>query len=192
MGNETLIYCWSICESCAHSIYATREPNATYANAVARLLYGTAMQESAGLKYDRQIGFSMYDIRGGWGWWQLESGSVSDSIARLDSSPALATNVAAWLCGPGEIAPDWYHGMTSGCVIGLTRSWPKVGVLFARLHYMRDPRPVPWYTDKQARYWKEVYNTFAGKGTPAQYIASWNRYARPVLKTLGSTETYEQ
>jgi len=40
-------------------------------------------------------------------------------------------------------------------------------VVMARIHYLRDKKPVPMHTDVTglAKYWKRVYNTHLGKGT---------------------------
>jgi len=45
-----------------------------------------------------------------------------------------------------------------------------------RIHYLRDPEPIPDTLPGQAAYWKRVYNTEAGKGTVEKYIAKWNQF----------------
>ena len=48
-----------------------------------------------------------------------------------------------------------------------------------RIHYYRDKEPLPNAGDisRQAEYWKRVYNTPAGAGTEAEYLANWHRYS---------------
>ncbi len=51
----------------------------------------------------------------------------------------------------------------------------------ARVHYLRVPEPLPAPGDIEglARYWKAHFNTPAGAGTPAGFVANWRRYVRP-------------
>lgn len=53
-------------------------------------------------------------------------------------------------------------------------------VVYARLHLWRVRAPLPESADlwAMARYWKEHYNTAAGKGTPEKFVDDWNRYVR--------------
>lgn len=46
-----------------------------------------------------------------------------------------------------------------------------------RVFYLRVAEPLPKAGDveNQARYWKQHYNTFLGKGKPEQYIQKWKR-----------------
>ena len=45
-------------------------------------------------------------------------------------------------------------------------------VAFCRLKYLRDPKPIPCWTDieGQAKYWKRVYNTELGAGTIKHFL----------------------
>ena len=45
-------------------------------------------------------------------------------------------------------------------------------VAFCRLKYLRDPEPIPCWTDieGQASYWKRVYNTELGAGTIKHFL----------------------
>lgn len=45
-------------------------------------------------------------------------------------------------------------------------------VAFCRLQYLRDPEQIPDWTDinKQAQYWKRIYNTELGRGTVKHFI----------------------
>lgn len=42
-----------------------------------------------------------------------------------------------------------------------------------RVHYLRDPEPIPQTVGGQAAYWKRVYNTPAGAGTVEKYLQEW-------------------
>ena len=99
---------YALCAECASSVYASRAPTEAYAARVARLLFGTAAHESAGFRHSRQMRFSSVSPRGGWSWWQLEWGSISDSLHRLDGNEALATNAARFLC---TIDAQWFRAV---------------------------------------------------------------------------------
>lgn len=48
---------------------------------------------------------------------------------------------------------------------------PLLATVFARLHYKLRPEAIPLTLAGRADYWKKFYNTSAGKGTAAEYIA---------------------
>lgn len=54
----------------------------------------------------------------------------------------------------------------------------RAAILFARIKYFSIPRPLPTLGDlpAQAAYWKQWYNTPAGKGTIEEYIKNFHRY----------------
>lgn len=54
----------------------------------------------------------------------------------------------------------------------------KLSILLCRLRYLVVKEPLPKNLPEQARYWKKYYNTSAGKGTPAEYIANFQKYVR--------------
>jgi len=45
----------------------------------------------------------------------------------------------------------------------------------ARIHYLRDPDPIPDTLQGQAEYWKRVYNTPTGAGTVEHYLSMWDQ-----------------
>lgn len=185
---------YELCHECAQAVYGFHAPTTAYANRVTELLFGTAVHESAGFRHTRQIGFSLETPRGGWSFWQLEWGSIHDSLKLLDRTPALAHHAAMFLellhpdvlrpiaCAKSSV-PGPSH-MLHLHILNLVRTWPRLACLFARLHYMRDPEPIPASLTAQAHYWKIVYNTVAGKGTAGAYMASWGKWAIPVLDEL--------
>lgn len=48
---------------------------------------------------------------------------------------------------------------------------PLLSLIFCRLRYMTVTAPIPTSLSLRAEYWKEHYNTSAGKGTPEEYIS---------------------
>ena len=53
----------------------------------------------------------------------------------------------------------------------------KASILFCRLRYLVDSQPIPKTLEGQAGYWKRIYNSYKGKGTPEQYIDNYIRYS---------------
>ena len=47
---------------------------------------------------------------------------------------------------------------------------PEYATVFARLHYLRVPEPLPKSLEDQAWYWKVWYNSLKGKGTPDKFL----------------------
>lgn len=53
----------------------------------------------------------------------------------------------------------------------------KAAILFARIHYLRVPEPLPQTIEGMAYYWKRYYNTYLGKGTEEKFIKAYKAYA---------------
>jgi len=172
---------WRICQACARSIYGSREPTERYANLTARLLLGTAAQES-GFEWERQRTPAFFGDIGGFTKWQIEAGSFNDSLNMLRGRPELASRATQWLFADLHASTAWLFGSTPESLFWGLRldDNDKVGALFCRLHYARDPHPIADSLGDQARYWKRIYNTLAGKGTSAQYVLSWNRLCKQI------------
>lgn len=47
---------------------------------------------------------------------------------------------------------------------------PLLAMIFTRLKYKKIPEPIPRTTETRAYYWKQHYNTKAGKGTYEHYM----------------------
>lgn len=47
---------------------------------------------------------------------------------------------------------------------------PLLALLFARLRYWTVTKPVPVTIEERAQYWKEFFNTSAGKGSAEEYL----------------------
>lgn len=165
-----------LCHLCAESIYDTKPPSKAYADSVANLLFGTAAQES-GLVWTRQRMPRWEGVNGGFSRWQLESGSISDSLAYLKARPEMLKRATQFLFDDPHASTVWLTAMPVETLLWVMRFTDsnRLGCLFARLHYLRVPESVPVGLSDQAAYWKRWYNTVKGAGTPEQYIASWKR-----------------
>lgn len=169
-----------LCRDCASSIYGTRAPTAAYADNVARLLFMTAAHESGGFRHRRQLGFARFSAKGAFGLWQCELASVEDSIdyIRNASRRPLFERCMQWLDGWPELSDiDLSHRTAAFALLALQdpRGDP-LSCLLARLHYVRDPQPVPATPPEMAAYAKRVYNTRLGAATAADYLRAYERY----------------
>lgn len=54
----------------------------------------------------------------------------------------------------------------------------KYCVCMCRAHYYRriEPLPEPSRIDEIARYWKDHYNTYLGRGTKTEFMENWDKY----------------
>ena len=53
---------------------------------------------------------------------------------------------------------------------------PLLSFIFCRLHYRLRPEPIPSSLRGRAEYWKQFYNSMAGKGKVTHYLDSANTY----------------
>lgn len=125
--------------------------------AAENLLMGTAVQESR-LRYLRQLG-------GGpaLGLWQIEPATFADVYHRYLGARAELRRLVDDLVVPGvPLLEQLADNMRLGCAI-------------ARIKYAMDPAPLPAADDLEAlaRYWKRIYNTPAGAGTPAEFTRNY-------------------
>lgn len=169
----------ALCRDCAASIYDTRPPSPAYAECVARLLAGTAAQESR-LVHRRQHGFSWSQLAGAWGLWQTEHLPVTDNIDYIAARPALFERALTWVWGEAydyRLLTKTTPLQLMTCIAGNDR----LSVLMARIHYMRRPEAIPNSVQAQATYYKEFYNTVAGKATTAEYKKNYQTLIAPVF-----------
>jgi hypothetical protein len=179
---------WSLCQGCARAIYDTRPPTPAYADRVARLLFGTAAQES-GLQWERQRTPRFEGSVGGFSKWQVETGSIEASLDMLRRRPALLKHATEWLFVDPNASTQWANTLPVEIILWAMRldDNDKIGLLFSRLHYLRVPAPISESLEDQAAYWKQWYNTIAGSGTVEQYLTSWRqRCAHIVALELGA------
>lgn len=123
-----------------------------------QLLLGTAIVESDGLRALRQYGNGPAR-----GLWQMEPNTLADHRLWLLKHPELAKAVGQLelpaLAGTAQLAGNLYYA----CAM-------------ARVHYWRKHEPLPEANDIAGlgRYWKEHYNTAAGKGTVTKFVQMWH------------------
>ena len=129
--------------------------------AAENLLVGTALHESGGLRWLRQLG-------GGpaFGIYQIEP-STHDDIWRnyLRFRPRLNDRVARLAANEPTRPEQLITNLAYATAI-------------ARVHYLRVPAPLPDADDLGglARYWKRHFNTPKGAGTVAGFIESYRRF----------------
>lgn len=143
-------------------IKPTLEHLGMYSESAVNLLLGTAAQESHMGKYIKQIS-------GGpaVGIYQMEPATHDDIHTNyLSYRPGLEDKVFEFLGN----APS-------------TLAQHLIGNLFyatamARLHYLRVKEPLPKADDVEglAEYWKDHYNTEAGKGTVEEFKENYARF----------------
>lgn len=54
----------------------------------------------------------------------------------------------------------------------------KYAIAMCRIHYLRKKGAIPKDLEGQAKYWKEHYNTYLGKGTTEEYINNYQRFVK--------------
>jgi hypothetical protein len=137
--------------------------------AAERLLLGTALTES-GLRH-------LHQVRGpARGLYQIEPATLRDLYANwLPRRPALAEGLR------GLASP---HGAPEDQLIWNLAYASAV----ARLIYCRVPEPLPRAGDLPAlaEYWKAHFNTPAGRGAPADFIARAGPLLQPTRGRLRS------
>jgi hypothetical protein len=169
----------AMCEEVASSIYGTRRPTEAYAERTARLLFMTAAHEGH-LKWRRQLSFvgatGARAWKGAFGLWQIEAGSVADSLRYLMGRRDVLARCCALLEQHGSkvtLSPLSVHAILEAMTLP---SGDIVSCLFARLHYLRVPASIPDAPEEQAAYAKRYYNTPKGKATAQVYLEDFHRY----------------
>jgi len=172
---------WRLCQGCAVTVHGAKPPSPAYADRTARLLFGTAAQES-NLTWERQRTPRFEGKVGGFSKWQVEPGSVDASLAYLRERPDVLARATEWLFADPHAPVAWPDLIPMDALLWALRldDNDRIGVLFSRLHYFRVHDPIPESLADQAAYWKHWYNTPAGSGTVEEYLANWDRYCREV------------
>jgi hypothetical protein len=131
-----------------------------YSDAAARLLLGTACQESECGRWLRQFGNGPAR-----GIFQMEPATHNDLWDNfLKYKPDLEKRVYVWTSNK---EPARAEEMTGNLYYAAA---------MCRVHYLRFPEPIPDNLPAQAAYWKKYYNTTAGKGKVEEYISNWRRF----------------
>lgn len=172
---------WGLCQDVAGVWYTTEWPGADQQYWVARLLLGTAAQESL-FRWRRQIGFDEDSQRGAFSLWQLEMASIAQGRACVRADRALRERVEACILRQGGEVPVWALTDTAEVLALLQQpEGDAAGCVLCRAHYWRVRAAIPRTIEGQAQYWKRHYNTEMGRGTAAEFVARWMRYCEPVI-----------
>lgn len=140
-------------------IRPTLEHLGLYSLAAENLVLGTAAQES-------KLGTYVHQLGGGpaLGIYQMEPATHRDIWDNwLAHKPELASRVR-------QLIAPWPAPFSRQLVTNLAYA-----TAMCRLHYRRRPEPLPPPDDyeAQAQYYKDFYNTSAGRATVEQYLRSW-------------------
>lgn len=126
-----------------------------WSEAAELLLLGTALKESGGLLYLKQLG-------GGpaLGIYQIEPGTHADIWENfLQWRPRLHARVSSYLAPEPEKEKQLITNLAYATVI-------------ARIVYFRIPKKIPKPNNyyELGKYWKKYYNTPLGKGTVVDFV----------------------
>lgn len=131
------------------------------------LVLGTAVHESGGLKYFEQItGNDDTKLGPALGFFQIERATHDDLWANFLNAPS------RWL-----LRANLRHLMTSEETARQLMTNLSYGAAICRLIYYRRPEALPAEgdIDGYAKYYKNWYNTSAGKATPEQWAAAYRK-----------------
>lgn len=144
------------------------------------LVLGTALHESAGLTFIDQVTGQADKAPGpGLGVYQIEQPTHADVFNHFLDFPkqaALKAKVVAFRAPEPRGAIQLVTNLAYATAI-------------CRVIYYRVREPLPDVNDLAGlgRYWKDHYNTSAGKGTAEQWVASWQKYMNGVDRDAAQT-----
>ena len=189
---------WTLCQSCAESVYGRTAPTPEYADRAARLLFGTWAVEDPKLAR-RQYGFGSYppNKRGGFGLWQCELATLMWMMDVLRQRSDILHHLYKWL-GPGHLLEPQNAGKI---LIQLqTPAGDRLACALARVRYFKAPGAIPATVEEQAEYWFRWYNggwdCNQGAGLELaktygvdtargivlrKYVSAWNARCAPVV-----------
>lgn len=126
--------------------------------AVENLLLGTAIVESQGLGFLKQISGPALGV------YQIEPETHQDVwdnylAFRADLASKVRSFASQTFQGEAELVPNLAYSTA-----------------IARVIYLRVKAPIPNDLEGQAAYWKNHYNTRHGKGTTQHYLALYHKY----------------
>lgn len=128
------------------------------------------------LSYDRLVG--------AWGIAQTEVDAVYDSLKFVMKRRALAKRSAVFLFGH-EDADFRTLDILSAVPIEFMRlisGWDRLALWLCRVHYFRQPEAMPLTLDARADWYKDVYNTEAGAGSPEKYKRDCSQFLTPRMR----------
>lgn len=132
-------------------------------SSVENLLLGTAVHESGGLRWIKQLGGgdarSFYQIEEDTHEWMWD-----EYLARrTDLGDILKSLAPKNFTDSNELLNDALYDMRYSTAV-------------ARIRYIPIRERIPDTVGGQAMYWKKWWNTHVGKGTETEYMANWYRY----------------
>lgn len=130
-----------------------------YSASAVELLILTAEIESRMGRFLWQLGFDNPKSAPGKGIFQIEETTLNWLIEKVRKDDKYG-HIETYL---SEIVVDFEDSLN------LIRCLD-YQILFARLRYYVIPEPIPDHVEGWAEYWKRHYNTYQGKGNPAQAI----------------------
>lgn len=143
-------------------IIVTLKEIGLFSNNAVELIMGTFAQES-NFKYVRQLSKGP-----ALGYGQMEPSTFNDIINNfLRHKPDLMGKIMK-ASGVAMLAPE------------MLLDNKKLMICMCRLHYLRVKDSLPSYKDvwAMAEYWKQHYNTPAGKGTVKEFVENYTKYCR--------------
>jgi len=167
---------YDLCKKCAHIIWALKPPSISYADRIAKLLFMTASHESYFI-YRRQKGFSKTSDRGAFSLFQLEWNTIQDHLKWLSRKLLLTKAAEAFLINytlPTSLLDP--SNKQQILLILQEEQGDPLGCLYARLHYLRIPEPIPGTIEEMGNYAKKYYNTYKGKARAEDYIRAFNKF----------------
>ncbi|WP_206241205.1 hypothetical protein [Novosphingobium terrae] len=135
-----------------------------YSVAASDLLLGTAVQESGGFRWNRQLGNGPAR-----GYFQMEVATHND----------IWTNYLKYRHALGDLVKKTLKPGESPTAETLVTN-EYYAAAMARVRYKRAPAPLPPAGNVQALadYWKQYYNTAGGRGNSQEFVANWARYVQ--------------
>tara|TARA_R100000808_G_C2139559_1_gene147469 strand:+ start:172 stop:558 length:387 start_codon:yes stop_codon:yes gene_type:complete len=115
------------------------------------LVYRTGMAESGYRHLEQVKGPAL-------GFWQVEPATIKDTVYNYAK---FRQPLMDKLIKRGLLLDDLDNSVLSSLYLQIA---------FCRLKYRRDKHPIPHTLKDQADYWKRVYNSEGGKGTPEHFI----------------------
>lgn len=123
------------------------------------LLFETALHESGGLKYRKQINGPALSF------FQIEPDTLHD----------LYDNYLKFRDDKKQLLDQFLDDEIS--LEENLRNNDEYAIVAARLQYYRKPGAIPEDLEGRAEYWKEHWNTEEGAGTVEKYINDYKEYA---------------
>lgn len=137
------------------------------------LLLGTAVHESAGLQFIRQVGPHRQDMtNGAYGIYQIEEATYKDVLHRFTGKYVTTQYYTRIL----DLVPVKF----------VDDQWPPIEYVMgdwiwatavARIHFLLIRSRIPFTLENMAMYYKRYYNTARGKATPEDWLRHYKQFA---------------